>query len=65
MAVRCEGCDRHAGKTVCHLCKALLCARCFGPFSGGVCEACLGGYQPELPQHGPCVEDVVVRGGII
>ena len=66
MAVRCDGCDRHAGRTICDLCKALLCDRCFGPFTGGVCDACLGGYQPELPHHlGDGVEDVVVKGGIV
>ena len=62
---RCDACDEHVGQTVCHLCEALLCARCFGPFTGGVCEACLGGYQPELPHLDAGVEDVVVKGGII
>ena len=63
---RCEACDEHAAQTVCQLCGAWLCARCFGPYSGGTCEACLGGYQPELPHHlGAGVEDIVVKGGII
>jgi hypothetical protein len=61
MALRCDGCNERAGRTVCDSCGALLCARCFGPFTGGTCEACIAEAANPPLEPAPFIEDVPVN----